>query len=102
MLFLPALNDRLEKSSSDPSLSNDIYPNSSAIIKSYFSNLLLNIVNVFSLLHSFNWFIKCGIDVNKTLYPDKQAFIPNPIAICVFPVPGFPANIIFWPCFNKF
>lgn len=67
MLFLPALSDKLEKSSSEPSLSNDIYPSSSAIIKSYFSNLLLKIVNVFSLLHSFNWFIKCGMEVNKTL-----------------------------------
>jgi hypothetical protein len=57
----------LEKSSSEPSLSKDIYPNSSAIIKSYFSNLLLKFVNVFSLLHSFNWFIKCGTEVNRTL-----------------------------------
>ena len=40
--------------------------------------------------------------MNKTLYPAKHALIPNPIAICVLPVPGFPANIIFCPCFNKF
>ena len=54
ILFLPALKDKLEKSNSEPSLSNEIYPNSSAITKSYFSNLLLKLVNVFSLLHSFN------------------------------------------------
>lgn len=54
ILFRPALKDKLEKSNSEPSLSKDIYPSSSAIIKSYFSNLLLKFVNVFSLLHSFN------------------------------------------------
>ncbi|ETJ18526.1 hypothetical protein Q604_UNBC18619G0002 [human gut metagenome] len=37
--FLPVLIDKLVKSSSAPSLSDDMYPNSSRITKSYFSNL---------------------------------------------------------------
>lgn len=38
--FLPVLIDRLVNKSSAPSLSDDIYPNSSSMTKSYFSNLL--------------------------------------------------------------
>jgi hypothetical protein len=36
--FLPARKDRLLNNKSVPSLSKDMYPSSSAITKSYFSN----------------------------------------------------------------
>ena len=52
--FLPALRERWVKSSSDPSLSKEIYPNSSAITRSYFSNMDSNLIKVFSDLDSFN------------------------------------------------
>ncbi len=44
--FLPALNDKCVKSSSEPFLSNEIYPSSSQITKSYFSNLFSNALKV--------------------------------------------------------
>ena len=52
--FLPALRERWVKISSDPSLSKEMYPNSSAITRSYFSNRDSNLIKVFSDLDSFN------------------------------------------------
>lgn len=83
--------------SSEASLSKEIYPNSSAIIRSYFSNFFSKALNVFSDLDFFSSFTSNGIVVKRTLYPLLQAIIPSPIAICVFPVPGFTASIIFCP-----
>lgn len=52
----PARKDKCVKSSSTPSLSKEIYPNSSIITKSYFSNFNSNERNVLADLLSFNWF----------------------------------------------
>ncbi len=74
-----------------------MYPSSSAIIRSYFSNLFSNVCNFFSLLDSFNSFIKYSTVAKYTLYPLLQASIPSSIDRWVFPFPGLPANIIFLP-----
>jgi len=87
--FLPALRERWVKSSSDPSLSKEIYPNSSAITRSYFSNLDSSPLKVLSDRDSFNRFTSKGTVANMTLYPAVanmtlypviQALIPKPIA----------------------
>jgi hypothetical protein len=77
--FLSARRERNVNNNSLPSLSKEIYPNSSATIKSYFSNLFSNVYNFFSLLDSFNSFIKDATVVKYTLYPLLHASIPRPI-----------------------
>ena len=70
---------------------------SSNIIKSYCSNCFCIEVNVLLDLHSLSLLINVGVLVKSTLNPSLHACIPNPIAICVFPVPGLPAKIKFCP-----
>src|SRR5690606_17594564 len=65
--FLPARNDRCENNNSAPSLSNEIYPNSSRITKSYFSNFNSNDRSVLSERCSFNWLINEGTVAKNTL-----------------------------------
>jgi len=60
-------------------------PEKSAITKSYFSNRISNDLRVEELLTSFNWLINSGIVAKNTLYSQIAAFIPRPIAMCVFP-----------------
>ena len=91
--FLPVLIDKLVNSNSAPSLSDDIYPNSSRITKSYFSSFDWNDLKLFVERNSFSCVINNGTVAKKTLYPLKQAFIPNPMAIWVFPVPQLPDKI---------
>ena len=93
--FLPVLIDKLVNSNSPPSLSDDIYPNSSRITKSYFSSFDWNDLKLFVERNSFSCVINNGTVAKKTLYPLKQAFIPNPMAIWVFPVPQLPDKITF-------
>ena len=95
--FFPALSDRWLNNSSPPSLSQLTYPNSSQMTISYFSNLSSSCLRLFCDLHSLICVSRCGTDVKKTVYPSMHALIPNAVAICVFPVPGFPYNTTFLP-----
>lgn len=95
--LFPALNDRWLKSSSPPSLSQLTYPNSSQMTRSYFSNLNCSVLSVFADLASLIWVSRTGTEVNNTVKSCWQAFIPKAVAICVFPVPGFPYRTRFLP-----
>ena len=79
--FKPALNDKWVNNISAPALSNEIYPNSSHITKSYFLNLFSKTFSFFSERLSRNSVIRDGAVVKKTVYPSRQALIPSPIAI---------------------
>ncbi len=99
--FFPALNDKWLKSSSPLSLSQLIYPNSSQITISYFSNCNCSARSVFADLASLIWVSRIGTEVNNTVKSCWQAFIPKAVAICVFPVPGFPYRTRFLPSLTK-
>jgi len=73
--FLPARRERWVKSSSDPSLSKEIYPSSSAITRSYFSKIDSSLIKVLSERDSFNRFTSKGTVANMTLYPAIQALM---------------------------
>jgi hypothetical protein len=66
--------------------------NSSAITRSYFSNLSSNERRVEAPLASFSWLISSGTVVKNTRYPARHALIPSPVAIIVLPVPGWPSQ----------
>ena len=87
---IPALSDKWLNKSSSPSLSKLTYPISSQMTRSNFLKRVSITCNVLAFLASLIWVNKCGTVVKNTLYPSMQAFIPSPIAVCVFPVPGFP------------
>src|SRR5690606_5734562 len=93
----PVLRERWLKSSSDPSLSKDTYPNSSQITRSHFSNMVSMDLRVFWECDSRSWVSRRWTVVNRTLWPCRQAFSPRPTARWVFPVPGLPARTMFCP-----
>src|SRR5690606_33748418 len=95
--FRPVLRERWLKSSSEPSLSKDTYPNSSQITRSHFSNLASMTPRVFWECDSRSWVSNRWTVVNRTLWPFRQAFSPRPTAMWVFPVPGLPARTTFCP-----
>ena len=97
MARVPVRMDIILKSSSAPSLSNPTYPISSQLARSYFLNRFSSCCNVLSVLASRMSVSRCGTVVKKTLYPSIHAFIPNPMAMCVFPVPGLPYMTMFLP-----
>lgn len=78
------------KSSSAPSLSNPTYPISSQMTRSYFLKRFSNCCSVLSVLATRISVSRCGTVVKKTLYPSIHAFIPSPMAMCVFLVLGLP------------
>ena len=66
--------------------------------RSYFSNLNCSVLRVFADLASLIWVSRTVTEVNNTVKSCWQAFIPKAVAICVFPVPGFPYRTRFLPC----
>ena len=93
----PQRSDRWLNNSSAPSLSKEIYPNSSQITRSNFSNRFSRARSNFWERLSLIWVNRRATVVNNTLYPCWQASMPSAVARCVFPVPGLPDRMMFWP-----